>query len=336
MARGYTAKAAGSSGGGAPRRRGPFRRWSGPGLWRRGWLLALVAVALGAALFFHSEIPDSIGNLGSLWETVLPWGGLLVPVLLVAGLWRRSPVALLALVLPVAVWLNLFGGQFADKSRPGGNLTVLTHNVSADNPSPARTTQALSRSGADIVALEEVAAGQGPEYDRGLRAVYPYHQIFGTVGVWSRYPLRDSRVIDIKMGWPRAMRTTVATPHGDLAVFAAHLPSVRVQFRAGFTANQRDNAAQLLGDAIAADRTGRAVLLGDLNGTMNDRSLAPITSQLRSAQGAAGDGPGFSWPAAFPMTRIDQIMVRGLDPVSSKVLAPTGSDHRPVEASLEF
>lgn len=37
------------------------------------------------------------------------------------------------------------------------------------------------------------------------------------------------------------------------------------------------------------------ILMGDLNGTMNDRALANITSQMRSTQGAAGDGFGFSW-----------------------------------------
>ena len=50
----------------------------------------------------------------------------------------------------------------------------------------------------------------------------------------------------------------------------------------------------------------------------------------------AGDGPGFSWPASFPTTRIDQIMVKGLEPVSSWSLPATGSDHLPVAASVDF
>jgi vancomycin resistance protein VanJ len=344
MARAYMAEAADTSGGGrgpgtrdgGSRLRRVFAGWSGPGTWRRGWLLAVWALLLGLALFLHSEIPNSIGNLGSLWETVLPWGGVLIPVLLVLALLRRSVLALVALLLPLLVWVNLFGGQFTSKSSPGGDLTVLTHNVNAENPHPSRTANELAGSGADIVALEEVASGQGAEYERGMDRAYPYHKLVGTVGLWSKYPMRDARVVDIKMGWPRAMRATVATPHGDIAVFTAHLPSVRVQFKSGFTANQRDNSADALGKAIADDRTGRVVLLGDLNGTMNDRSLAPVTSQMRSTQGAAGDGPGFSWPAAFPMTRIDQIMVKGLEPVSSKTLPGTGSDHLPVAASVDF
>lgn len=83
-----------------------------------------------------------------------------------------------------------------------------------------------------------------------------------------------------------------------------------MKLQAGFTARQRDKSADALGEAIADEKLTRVVLLGDLNGTMNDRSLNAVTSQMRSTQGAAGSGFGFSWPASFPMARIDQIMVR--------------------------
>ncbi|NSC21384.1 hypothetical protein FM076_09260 [Streptomyces albus subsp. chlorinus] len=319
------------------RGRGVLRGWSGPGKWRRGWILAAVAVILALALSLHAEIPNSIGNLGSLWETFLPWGGVLIVVLLVLALLRRSTTALIALVLPTLVWLNLFGGVFGDKtSGASGDLTVVTHNVNADNPDPRGTARALASSGADVVALEEVSSAQAGVYRTGLRKAYPYHKLTGTVGIWSKYPLSDARPVDLKIGWPRAMRATVATPKGKVAVYAAHLPSVRVQFRAGFTAGQRDGSADALGAAISHDPAGKVVLLGDLNGTMNDRALAPITAQLRSAQGAAGNGFGFSWPASFPMARIDQIMVKGADPVSAWTLPPTGSDHLPVAAKIDL
>jgi vancomycin resistance protein VanJ len=148
--------------------------------------------------------------------------------------------------------------------------------------------------------------------------------------------MTDTAPVDIRLGWTRAMRSTVRTPEGAVAVYVAHMPSVRVKLNAGFTANQRDNSADALGEAIAHDRTGKIVLLGDLNGTMNDRSLRSITSQLRSTQGAAGDGFGFSWPASFPMARIDQIMVKGVEPVSSWTLPQTDSDHLPIAARIRL
>ncbi|MEU4132988.1 endonuclease/exonuclease/phosphatase family protein [Streptomyces wuyuanensis] len=312
-------------------------RWrNDPGIWRRGVVLAVVAIAAGLLMILHAQIPNKIGNMGSLTETFLPWLGLLVPVLLVSALVRRSATALVALLVPAIVWLNLFGGLLTDKSGGNGSLTVATHNVNAENPDPEGTAREVASSGADVVALEELTGDAVPAYEKALASQYPYHSVQGTVGLWSRYPLSDTRPVDIRLGWVRAMRSTVATPAGDVSVYVAHLPSVRVKMNAGFTASQRDTSADALGEAIARDPVGKVVLLGDLNGTMNDRALNSVTSQMRSTQGAAGDGFGFSWPAAFPMARIDQIMVKGVEPVSSWTLPRTASDHLPIAASVRF
>ncbi|MGP3979522.1 endonuclease/exonuclease/phosphatase family protein [Streptomyces sp. KR80] len=306
-------------------------------MWRRGIVLALLALVLAGLMAFHSEVPNTVGNLGSLLETFLPWLALGIPLLLLFALLRRSATALVALVLPSLVWLNLFGGLVTEKAiGTPGHLTVATHNVNAENPDPAGTARDVAASDADVVALEELTGDAMATYEKALAGTYRYHSVQGTVGIWSKYPLRDTRPVGIKLGWIRALRTTVGTPQGQVAVYVAHMPSVRVKFNAGFTAGQRDDSAAALGDAIAGERLDRVVLLGDLNGTMNDRSLAPVTSQMRSTQGAVGDGFGFSWPASFPMTRIDQIMVRGMEPVKSWSLPRTGSDHLPVAASVEL
>jgi vancomycin resistance protein VanJ len=307
------------------------------GIWRRGIVLAVFAVLLALLTVVHARIPNDVGNLGSLTETFLPWLGIVcIPVLLLLALLRRSATALLALLLPLGVWLNLFGGLLTDKAGGAaeGDLTVATHNVNADNADPEGTAADVAASGADVVALEELTPSAVQVYEKTLAGTYKYHSVQGTVGMWSKYPLRDTQPVDIKLGWTRAMRSTVTTPEGKVAVYVAHLPSVRVKLNAGFTAEQRDDSADALGHAIAAETLEKVVLLGDLNGTMNDRALSPVTSQLRSTQGAAGDGFGFSWPASFPMARIDQILVKGLEPVASWTLPATGSDHLPVAARV--
>ncbi|GGX52877.1 endonuclease/exonuclease/phosphatase family protein [Streptomyces minutiscleroticus] len=329
------------SGGSGPERRGNrFRRLADTlrrdrRIWRRGLVVAALAVVLALVMVLHAQIPNSIGNTGSLTETFLPWFGLGVPVLLVLALVRRSATALIAVVLPALVWLNLFGGLLTTKSTTGGDLTVVTHNVNADNPDPAGTARDVAASGADVVALEELQASAVPVYERALASAYRYHSVQGTVGLWSKYPISGAKPVDIKLGWTRAMRATVAAPSGDVRFYVAHLPSVRVKLEAGFTARQRDKSADALGEAIADDPLGQKILLGDLNGTMNDRALKAVTSQMRSTQGAAGDGFGFSWPASFPMARIDQIMVEGVEPVGSWSLPATGSDHLPVAARVK-
>ncbi|GAA2328189.1 hypothetical protein [Streptomyces caniferus] len=66
------------------------------------------------------------------------------------------------------------------------------------------------------------------------------------------------------------------------------------------------------------------------------RSATAIVALVRSAQGVAGHGFGFTYPAGFPMARIDQIMMKGIDPVSSWSLPRTGSDHLPLAASVKI
>lgn len=316
------------------------RMWSGwrsdPRIWRRGLVIAAVALILALVLVLHARIPNRVGNLGSLTETFLPWLGVLVPLLLLLALIRKSATALIAVVVPAVVWFSTFGGLVTDKAGGGGDLTVATHNVNAENPDPAGTAKDVAASGADVLALEELTETGVPVYEKALAATYKYHSVQGTVGLWSKYPLTGARPVDIKLGWTRAMRATVTTPEGDVAVYVAHLPSVRVKIEAGFTARQRDKSADALGEAIAGERLHRVVLLGDLNGTMNDRALNGVTSQMRSTQGAAGDGFGFSWPAGFPMARIDQIMVRDVEPESSWTLPRTGSDHLPIAARVKI
>lgn len=63
-----------------------------------------------------------------------------LPVLLAGALRRRSASAVAAL-LPVLVWLNLFGGLLSDKSHPGSDLVVASHIVDADNPDPVGTAR---------------------------------------------------------------------------------------------------------------------------------------------------------------------------------------------------
>ncbi|MFW6689831.1 endonuclease/exonuclease/phosphatase family protein [Streptomyces sp. MAR4 CNX-425] len=299
-------------------------------------MLAVSALLLGLLMALHARIPDGAMNAGSLVETFLPWFGLPVVPLLAAALWRRSASAVVALVLPVTVWLGLFGGLLDDKSRPGGDLTLAGHNVGAANPDPAGTARELAASGADVLALQEITPAAMPLYETELARTYPYHVVQGTVGLWSRTPLSGTRPVDIAMHPTRALRTTVATDHGPLAVYVAHLGSVRANPRAGLTTAQRDDGARALAAAVAAEPNERAVLLGDLNGTVDDRAFDPLTGRLRSVQEEAGDGFGFSWPADFPVARIDQILVRGVDPRSAWLLPATGSDHLPVAARVAW
>jgi vancomycin resistance protein VanJ len=304
--------------------------------WSRGWVTAVLSVVAALLLIGHEHVPNSPGNLGSLLETFLPWVGLTIPALLVVAIWRRSVPALAATAIASVVWLSMFGHLILP-GKGGGqhNLRVLSHNVEASNPDPAATAQALLRYDADIVALQELTPEALAEARQILGRTYPYHAAGGTVALWSKHRLASTGSVDIGMGWTRALRAQAQTPAGPVALYVAHLASVRVGSE-GFTSGQRDRTINDLGEAIADEKLERVVVMGDFNGTAYDRSLAPLTSGLTSAQAQAGWGFGFTWPAKFPMARIDHILIRGVTASNAQVLPATASDHRPVSADLHL
>ncbi|NXY97654.1 endonuclease/exonuclease/phosphatase family protein [Streptomyces sp. BR123] len=303
---------------------------------------AAVAVGLGAVAgglpAFHRALPDLPGRPAGLLETFLPWFGLAVPVLLGRALLRRSAPAGYAAVLPAAAWIWLFGGFLLPGPAPdrAPDLVAVQHNVSDENPDPAGTARALAATGADLIALEELTPAALPAYTAALAPQYPYHAAVGTVGLWSKHPLADARPLDIRPAglgedWNRGLRATARTPRGQAAVYVAHLPSLRLGAH-GFGSALRDESAVLLGKALAAEALDRVVLLGDLNSTVDDRGLAPVTARMtRPARDFA-----FSWPAALPVARIDQVLTRSATVVRVRALPGTGSDHLPVAADIRF
>ncbi|MFJ1798982.1 endonuclease/exonuclease/phosphatase family protein [Streptomyces sp. NPDC088180] len=307
-------------------------RWAGRAARRPGPWLAAAALVWAAVMALHGWIPNAGVNAGSLFQTLLPWTGLGVPVLLGLAAVRRSRTAVAAVLVPAVVWATLFGGALTDKRSGGGDLTVVSHNVGEGNTDPAGTARILAGAGADVLALEELSDASATVYSRELATAYPHHAVVGGVGIWSRYPLAEVEAVPI-MPWTRALRATARTPDGPVAVYAVHLASVRVS-AAGFTTGRRNEAARELAAALRAETAPRVVVLGDFNGTYEDGALAPVTSQLRSAQREAGDGLGFTWPAAFPVVRIDDVLVRGMTPRAAWTLPATGSDHLPVAATV--
>jgi len=301
--------------------------------WRSAWPVTVLAVLVMALLEFHEQVPN-LGNLGSLLETFLPWFGFAVLPLGAVAVLRRAPLAIGAVAALSALWLFQFATTLWPKDDGEGALRVVTHNISALNTSTRQTAAALLDADADLVAIEEIEGASKAIINDAFGADYPHVADGGTVGLWSKHPISASEPLDLGLSWPRALRAVVETDQGPVAVYVVHLASVRVGVL-GFTSSQRDTAVRLLADEVAADPVRQVIVMGDFNGSSYDRALTPLLDEVRSAQRVAGRGFGFTWPARFPMARIDQILVRGLQPRSAWVMDRTGSDHRPVAATFD-
>jgi vancomycin resistance protein VanJ len=294
-------------------------------------LLVVGAVAVTAVLVGHRRVPN-VAGLGSVLDTGAPLLVLAVPLLLVAAGAARSRPAAAAALLPLVAWAAVFGRAWLPPPDRGpADLTVASQNLRANNPDPAATARAAAATGADVIALQEVTADARGPIDEALAADYPHAAVVSTVGLWSRYPIREQVGVDTALGWTRALRAVVAAPQGDVAVYAVHLGSARP----GFTAT-RDRSVRALADAVAADPAPRLVVTGDLNTASTDRVITPLTDLVADAQADAGRGPGATWPAALPLIRPDQVLYRGLTATDASVVRTPDTDHRAVVAGFRF
>ncbi|HEX5541810.1 MAG TPA: endonuclease/exonuclease/phosphatase family protein [Micromonospora sp.] len=295
---------------------------------RRGTMIIVAAVLLAAVIAGHRKVPN-VRGLGSLIDTLAPLFAAGIPLLVLAALVRRSRRALVSVLIPTVVWAAFFGSAWLPAGGGPVQLRVVSQNLRADNPAPADTVAALVATEADLIGLQEVATDTRDSIERELTQTHPHHVIVSTVALWSRFPIREYVGVDTGMDWTRALRAVIATPQGDVVVYVVHLGSARP----GNTGT-RDRTVDRLAMVLRQETAQRLIVLGDLNTATTDRVIAPLTRLLRDAQADAGQGPGFTWPSAVPITRPDHIFYRGLTAASAGVIRTPASDHRAVTAGF--
>jgi vancomycin resistance protein VanJ len=288
----------------------------------------VVSVVVAATLAGHQLIP-ALGGFTPVMESLLPWIGLSVPLLLAGAALARSTAAAVAALVPGVVWAVMFGSTLL-RTSPGGpsDLAVGTVNVGVRNSASGEAVRAIAKD-LDLLAAQELTSG-GPAAKQ-LNKMFKYHYPVSTVGLWSRYPISETKPLDVGLGWPRALRAVVATPKGKVTVYVMHLASARP----GHTAS-RDASLARARKLVDADSSKRILLLGDLNTATTDRGMRGLTPPLTDAQSVAGEGFGFTWPARFPVTRPDHILFKGMKATEAGVAPATGSDHRAAIASFRL
>lgn len=280
-------------------------------------------VAAGSLLLLTTLSTWVPGVIGTFGAAVLPWLGpaLLLVVLLALIAARRTAIVLL---VPVLVWclamLPALPGP--GSSGDGGSVMVASQNVRAQSGGAAASARELAATGADVIALVELDADSLAAASTALRSSYPHSYAVGTVAVWSRYPLAGAEPLSLGLGWKRALRVTLQTPDSEIALYVVHAASVRPGHQDG-----RDTMLAELGRTVAADPTASALVVGDFNAAPTDPALGALRSDLEWVRPTDGS-LGLTWPASFPLTRIDQVFARGVTVVSSTTVRAGNSDHR--------
>ncbi|WP_158507135.1 endonuclease/exonuclease/phosphatase family protein [Subtercola sp. Z020] len=328
----------------------PAPTGAAPSARRRGRpVLAVVVVALSlvlaGVLLFHRAIPD-VAGIGLLVDSIAPWFGLFVPVLLVLGMISRRPRALVGVLVPAVVWALLFGPGIVPLSWTGAaspsagaaaaasgtatatTLTVASQNIEASSQTGDISARTLAATGTDVIALEEMDSDDFDAISRTLAASYPYSFGVGTVGLWSKYPVINAQPLNLGLGWNRALAADLDTPQGLVSIYVIHAASARPG-----EVSARDSMLAALADTLPNDENERVIAVGDFNAASTDRAMAGITGQL--AEPNQTDGMfGNTWPSTLPVTRLDHLLQRGMTVDSNTTFAAGASDHRAIITTL--
>lgn len=205
---------------------------------------------------------------------------------------------------------------------------------------PARIADVIRRSGAEIVALQEVDRGTGRTARRDLaaeiarhlgmehffgRSVYVQGGEYGNA-VLTRHPIKSGRVLPLPLIGDGEQRTVIALTldvHGrDVLLLATHLD------HRDDDAERRQSVA-LIKTLIAEAGDVPVFVVGDFNADPASRVYAEMETVLADTWKRVGRGDGLTFPSDAPTLRIDYLWIspRSIEPISAEVVSSLASDH---------
>ena len=263
--------------------------------------------------------------------------GLVLAVALRPGVLRG--LAVLVAVLLAALHLSWVVPAYVPDDRPvagEARLRLLAQNMLLGGAQPEQLVQAAQD--VDVLVLTEItsgavdglaAAGIGRHHPYEAGGTVPSAGAAGT-RIYSRYPLRDSRILDASLGH-EDWRATVAVPGlGDVTVAAVHPPRP-VRGGSGWAGAQEALRRQV-------PRT-RTVVAGDFNAVDSHPSLRRFRRDgFRDSDELVGAGWRPTYPAQGripPLIGIDHVLLSPeLTATDFRTLEVEGTDHRGVVATI--
>jgi endonuclease/exonuclease/phosphatase family metal-dependent hydrolase len=287
---------------------------------------------------------DEASSLLLLADGLTPLLGPTALVALGIGLQQRrwTLTILSAATAGMFLWSALPGIGVPVRVRPRGEtsplLRLFSANVHSSNPDLGPIAREILVAAPDLVALQEV----DPDGATGLRrsgvfARFPYSVTeirYGASGIalWSRFPLAESRVLDV--GGIPAISATVVRGARRLRLLIVHAIGPVGDGRVRWKAQLRR-----IDEEIRREQRP-LVVAGDFNATRYHPSFRRLLSDgLADAHERRGRGWATTWPRDRwplpPLMRLDHVLVSPEVSVRSvREGVGQGSDHRPIIADL--
>lgn len=233
----------------------------------------------------------------------------------------------------------------------GAAVSILSFNAFEGGRPGVDALNTIDAAAPDIVCLQEMTPELEAAFVRRFGGRYPHRyfrpgQMTQGVGIASRYPLADGRVLTLGLTYLPAVSATVRMESGVVRVACVHLMPPFARFKKRVNVWKRyfrnrtiriGQAAELLKHLDSLDMP--AIIMGDMNEWRGQAALALLRDAgfddscggTASRCGPTWPGPVLPLPALF---RIDHIFGREVRFTDSAVLEAGGSDHYPVAARM--
>ncbi|MGK2904571.1 MAG: endonuclease/exonuclease/phosphatase family protein [Mycobacterium sp.] len=301
--------------------------------------LGLLAAAAAGVALVARYLP--IGNhpvlvLAALAPYLMLGAPVAVLIFLVARRWIPAAVAL---TLTGALALTQAPLFVADRAPEGDGVgfRVMSANIFLGLVDPQPFVE-LAIARADVLSVQELTPDAVRLFGAaGLDEAFPYRIIdprpgaSGT-GVWSRFPITESRSIPGQLNATTVARIRVPGAEGDQTVFSVHPPGPYPNPLDPWRRALADLPA-ILQEAAAVPGSRCVVVAGDFNSTTD---MVPfrrlLTGGYRDAAEQTGAGIVNTYPGNIehvpPLVAIDHVLTHGCTATSLEVITLPGSDHR--------
>ncbi|MCK6369864.1 MAG: endonuclease/exonuclease/phosphatase family protein [Gammaproteobacteria bacterium] len=292
---------------------------------RYGWIAELVS---------HFRLQYAVvlvALVGGFAITRRPYRAFAAGLFLLPNAWFAGPYLLPGVVTSSAA------------AAAAGEVSIVALNLFVANSEHAAVRAYLRHADADILVLSELT----PAWVSALRevtAAYPYwvsvdRRTPWGLGVYSRFPLKGARALDLGLGGSVNVVATAALPGGDVQLVGVHLASPTSPARAAQRNLQLQRLADLLGPPRQSGdaRNPPRLLIGDMNITPFSPYFGDLLDRTGLIDRRARDGLLTTWPTWFMPVRIpiDHCIADPDLPVLAVRRGPAvGSDHYPLEIRL--
>ena len=331
------------------------------------WVALAYLMLLPATVWFaaYRQLGDSQWWMFVI-NSVAPYLFLPVPLVLIAAISARRWSLAVASLVPAAIFVMLFGQLFVPVSARAAvveptapTLKVMSFNLHALNPGVDGIVAAVTSSGADVVALQELDESVAAHLVERLGDLYPYSDLipnagWNGLGVFSKVPLRAEQESVGGMGRRNPQVVTLRLPWGDTTLINVHnlsIPRTLPDWPSEITATvaQRERVARAIHD-YARQRSTPLIAVGDFNTTERSTAYETVALTLKDSWREAGYGFGNTFPGgprsptplgvSVPpwLLRIDYVFHSDEIVTTEAVIGPWdgGSDHRPVLVTLAW